>query len=143
MTTNYPISPPAGYVAPVAVGYADPTGNMCLVSLTEPMPVSYTRAAAPAPVEGSTSLSLVAGPYVPLLDAPIHLELAGDWSGRVEFQRSTDSGATRSSLTAGGRPWARFTGNANEVVWQESEQGVTFYLAIEIESGTLAYRISQ
>jgi hypothetical protein len=143
MTTNYPISPPSGYVAPVAVGYADSAGNMCLVSLTEPMPVASTRGIAPAPLQGSASQSVVAGPYLPLADAPIHLQLAGDWSGRVEFQRSTDSGATRSSLTAGGRPWARFTGNANEVVWQESEQGISFYLAIEIEAGTLAYRISQ
>jgi hypothetical protein len=143
MSTNYPISPPSSYVAPVAVGFADSNGYMCLVSLNEPLPVVSARGAAPVALEGTTSQSLIAGPFTPLVDSPIHLELAGEWSGRAELQRSIDSGATRASLTAGGVPWARFTGNANEVVWQEGERGATFYLAVEIDSGTLAYRISQ
>ena len=143
MPTNYPISPPSTYIAPVAIGFADSNGDMCLVSLNEPLPVVSARGAAPASLEGVTGQSVIAGPFTPLVDAPIHLELNGEWSGRVELQRSIDSGVTRSPLTAGGLPWARFTGNANEVVWQEGEQGATFYLAIEIDSGTLAYRISQ
>ncbi len=143
MPTNYPISPPSTYVAPVAVGFADVSGFLSLASKAEPLPVAASRGAAPAPLEGSVSEPRVAGPFAPLVDAPIHLELSGVWTGRVALQRSTDTGVTRSPLTCGGLPWARFTGNANEVVWQEGEQGVTFYLAIEIETGTLAYRISQ
>jgi hypothetical protein len=40
-------------------------------------------------------------------------------------------------------PWASFTGNANEVVWQEGEQGASFYLNIAVTSGTVSYRLSQ
>ena len=143
MTIKYPISPPASYVTPTAIGFADSAGDLALVGETVPLPVTARREAAPAPLAGATSQSVVAGPFVPLRDAPIHLELGGEWSGEVALQRSSDGGATRSPLTAGGMPWARFTANANEVVWQEAEQGASLYLDIAVTSGTVSYRLSQ
>src|SRR5687768_8270032 len=143
MTTNVPISPPASYVTPTAIGFADSAGNLVLVSGDLPLPVVARRGASPAPLLGEASQSAVAGPFVPLRDAPVHLELRGEWSGQVAVQRSTDSGATRTGVTAGGMPWATFTGNANEPVWQETEQGASLYLDIVVTSGTVSYRVSQ
>ena len=143
MSQNYPISSPAAYVAPVAIGFADEAGNLVLVSGEAPLPAVVVRPEAPAPLAGATSQSLVAGPYAPLAGVPLHLELSGEWAGSATLQRSTDGGATRGGLTAGGLPWARFEANANEVVWEEGERAATFYLDIALESGTLNYRLSQ
>ena len=144
MSDQIPISHQANYVTPTAIGYADEAGFYVQVTEQVPLPVAGARAAAaPAPLEAETGQSLVAGPYTPLPDVPIHLELRGEWSGSVELQRSIDGGATRSGLTVGGMPWARFDGNANEIVWQEGERGATLYLDIAIASGTLEYRVSQ
>lgn len=143
MTIKYPISPPASYVTPTAIGFADSEGDLSLVGDDLPLPVTATRAAAPAPLEGQTSTSAIAGPFVPLRDAPVHLELRGEWSGQVALQRSTDSGVTRSGVTAAGMPWATFSDNANEVVWQEGELGASLYLDIAVASGTISYRLSQ
>src|ERR1044072_5403878 len=137
MPTSYPISSPTSYVAPIADAFADAAGNVVLVSDEAPFPAATVRGEAPAPLAGVTTQSLVAGPYAPLSGAPLHLELSGTWSGRVELQRSTDGGATRRSLTAGGMPWAHFEGNANEVVWEEGERAATFYLDIVLATGTL------
>jgi len=143
MTRKYPISPPTSYVAPSAIGFADSAGDLALVGGNQPLPVAQARGESPAPLAGQASQSTVAGPFAPLADIPIHLEVSGTWAGRVELQRSTDGGTTLRSLTAGGMPWASYTGNVNEVVWQEGERGATFYLAITLDSGTLAYRVSQ
>ena len=143
MTRKYPISLPTSYVAPSAIGFADSVGDLALVGDNQPLPVVQGRGEAPVPLAGQTSQSAVVGPFAPLADVPIHLEISGTWSGRAELQRSTDAGATRRGLTAGGMPWASFTGNVNEPVWQEGERGATFYLAITLDSGTLTYRVSQ
>ena len=143
MTTRYPISPPASYVTPSAIGFADSAGDFELVSGEQPLPVTSRREAAPAPLQGEASQATAAGPFVPLRDAPVHLELRGTWSGQVTLQRSTDGGTTRNAVTAGGMPWATFTGNANEIVWQEGEQGASLYLNIAVTSGTVSYRLSQ
>ena len=140
---KYPISPPASYVTPTAIGFADSEGDLALVGEGVPLPVAAMRTAAPAPLEGATSQSLVAGPFAPVRDAPVHLELRGEWSGQVALQRSTDGGITRSAVTAGGMPWATFSANANEIVWQEGEQGASLYLDIVLTSGTVSYRVSQ
>ena len=143
MTAKYPISPPASYVTPTAIGFADSAGDLALVGDDLPLPVTARRDAAPAPLAGQTSLTAVIGPFVPLSDAPVHLELRGVWSGQVALQRSTDGGTTRSGVTAGGMPWATFSGNASEIVWQEGEQGASLYLDIALTSGTVSYRVSQ
>jgi hypothetical protein len=141
--TKYPISPPASYVTPTAVGFADSAGDLALVGEALPLPVALRRDAAPAPLAGTASQSMVAGPFVPLRDAPVHLQLGGEWTGQVTLQRSSDGSATRSGVTAGGMAWAVFSGNANEPVWQESELGASLYLDIALTSGTASYRLSQ
>ena len=57
--------------------------------------------------------------------------------------RSVDGGTTTSGLTAAGMRWASFTGNVNEVVWQDSDSAATFYLDINLTSGSVTYRVSQ
>ena len=141
--TKYPISPPASYVTPTAIGFADSAGDLSLVGAATPLPVTATREAAPPALAGQAAQAVVVGPFVPLLDAPIHLELGGVWSGQVALQRSSDGGTTRPGVTAGGMPWASFAGNVNEVIWQEGEQGVSLYLDIAVTSGTVSYRLSQ
>lgn len=135
------IKHPARFVTSTAVGFADEAGNLSVVSTDAPLPVAAARAAPPPPLQGSASA--LVGPYVPLPDAPIHLQLAGTWAGTVTLTRSVDNGTTRQPLTIGGQVWARFTGNANEVVWQEGEAAATFYLDVALTSGTIAYRVSQ
>jgi len=56
--------------------------------------------------------------------------------------RSTDGGTTRLPLTAGGLPWASFTGNCNEIVITATDSA-TYYLAFQISSGTVTYRVGQ
>ena len=143
MTTSYSISSPSPYVTPTAVGFTDPDGNLIVASDSTPLPVTTERGTAPVPLAGDTSLSMVAGPFIPLRDAPVHLELAGEWSGVVSLERSADGGTTRSGVTAGGMPWASFSGNVNEVVWQEAEAGASLFLDIAVTSGTVSYRVSQ
>ncbi len=144
MPDDYPISHQSNYVTPTAIGYADADRNYVQVSEQLPLPVTGVRGAAPpAPLQGETDQSLVVGPFEPQPDVPFHLELGGQWSGRVVLQRSTDDGVTRRGLTAGGFPWAEFEGNANEPIWQEGDRDATFYLDISLASGTLNYRLSQ
>lgn len=141
--TPHPIAPPATYVAPFAAGYADENGNCALVSQNSPLPTASTRRPAPAALSGETALSMLAGPFRPAFDRPVHLLLDGEWSGEVIMRRSTDGGVTHHALTAGGLPWGRYSANANEVVWQEGEDGAALYLDIALTSGIIAYRVSQ
>lgn len=143
MTSTPQISYPAGYVTSTAVGFADASGGLTPVGAAAPLPVAQTRAVAPAPLQGQASGAAVAGPFVPLRDAPVHLQLSGSWTGTVTVQRSTDGGTTRQALTAGGQPWARFTANANEIVWQEGEDGASLFLDVALATGTVTYRVSQ
>lgn len=141
-----PIQEPAKYVTPVAIGFADQSGNLALVSADTPLPTSggAGEASSPAaPLAGQAATSTVIGPFAPGLGLPVHLQLSGAWTGSVTLQRSTDGGASRFPLTVAGQPWARFTANANEVVWQESEVGASLWLDIALQSGTVQYRISQ
>lgn len=144
MANNPPISFPTSYVAPTAVGFSDVDGNIALVGSASPMPVLATRAATPTVLQGAASVgTTVAGPYVPIRGEPIHVQLSGNWTGTVQISRSVDGGTTRQALTIGGQAWARFSANANEVVWQEGEAGATLYLEATLTAGTLNYRVSQ
>ena len=140
------IESPASYVTPFALGYSDAQGMLALVSQDQPLPISLsstvTPAPAPTPLEGSSSQSQIVGPFVPNLQTPIHLQISGEWTGTVSVERSVDGGTTRYPLTVGGRPWGRFSGNANEPVWEESEANATFWLDISLDSGTVDYRVS-
>lgn len=141
----HPIAPPAGYVPPAAAAFADDAGDCVLVSAARPLPVTLAAAPGdvPAALAGTTTTAVLAGPFAAVQDRPIMIELTGQWQGTVDVQRSRDGGATRTALTAGGLPWGRFTANACETVWQETEAGVTFYLAIDLTAGTLTYRVAQ
>src|SRR5690606_4243128 len=112
-----------------------------------PLPVFIANSSkldTPAqPLAGQAMESTVAGPYLPAPDRPMHLQISGTWQGSVTLERSVDGGATRQGLTAGGLPWARFSGNVNEPVWQESGRDATLWLNIKLDSGTLIYRLSQ
>lgn len=150
MSQKFPISSPARFATPTAVGFTDGAGTLALVSQGAPLPVTITNASsipdlpdAPKPLVGRATSSVVVGPFTPAGSTPIHLQLSGTWAGRASLERSTDGGVTRQGLTVGGRRWASFTANANEPVWQDSEAGVTFWLNVQITSGELAYRVSQ
>ena len=150
---DQPISLPAGYAPAFAIGFSGANGQLAVVDDAKPLPVAFSTTAplavqevgdpAPAPLSGQTAADLLAGPYVPATGRPVVLALAGDWEGAVRLERSSDGGATRHPLTAGGAPWATFDANACEPVWIEEEEGIELYLDISLASGTLDYRIAQ
>jgi hypothetical protein len=135
---------PAGFVPEQALAFAGPTGTAIAVAKASPLPVASTpQAAGSTPLAGTMSVSGSAGPFQPDLDRPIWLTLSGTWQGSAQMLRSTDGGTTRLPLTIAGQPGATFTGNANEPVAIEGVAGATYYLAVTIASGTLAYGIAQ
>lgn len=147
MQPPFPISAPAGYAPAFALGYADETGALALVTGATPLPVRMTDtdepgAAAP-PLEGSTSGAFLEGPFQPRPDTPVILALWGTWEGTVQLERTATGGAPRLPTTMAGEPWGTFTANACEPVWVENEPTAELYLAITVTSGTLHYRIAQ
>jgi hypothetical protein len=142
MTEPVPIQTPSGYAPAYAVGFADPSANLILVSDLRPLPVT-AMAPPPEPLVGTTSQSQIAGPFPAAANRPIVVNLAGVWQGSVRLLRSTDGGATLNSLRVGGMPWAEYTTSGCEQAWVESEAETSFYLDVSLESGTLDYRVSQ
>jgi hypothetical protein len=142
MSDPTPISAPAGYAPTFALGYADRDVNLSLVSDERPLPVAV---AAPAlePLSGTTSVSTVAGPFAATAGRVVTISLDGEWQGTVRLLRSTDGGISRSPLRVAGASWAEFTASGCEQAWNETEEGVSFYLDIALASGTVAYRVSQ
>ena len=140
-----PISAPAKYASAVAVGFADPRGELTLVASGAPLPVTITNGSGPptTPLVGKSNKSAVIGPFLPSPSAPMHLQLSGEWKGRVTLERSVDGGATRQGLTVGGIPWGSFGANVNEPVWQEVESAASLWLNVVLESGELTYRLAQ
>lgn len=138
-----PIRAPGGFAPAVALGHSDADGNIILVAADAPLPVVTTRAEVPPPLEGYAATDFIAGPFEPAPFAPVYLELSGEWEGNVRLLRSVDGGVTKHALTAGGAGWARYSGNACEPIWQESERGAELYLELAITSGTIVYRVSQ
>jgi len=57
--------------------------------------------------------------------------------------RSTDNGVTVVPVTLGGAPWAIYTTNCCEPVWDESEAAALLYLQITLSSGSVNYRLAQ
>lgn len=145
MPENRPIQTPAGYAPATAVGFANASGEMVLISADNPLPIASAGASnpAPAPLMGQTSTNFAAGPFVPIADRPVVVQLDGTWQGAVQLLRSIDGGATKQPVTLAGQSWGLFTGNAMEPVWQESEAGAELYLDIVVTGGTLNYRVSQ
>jgi hypothetical protein len=102
-----------------------------------------TTTTAPAPLTGSTSAALTAGPFTPVADKPLVLTLTGTWTGTVKLLRSVNNGTTKLPLTLAGAPWAVYTANACEPVWEEAEAVAVFYLQFAPTSGTITYRLAQ
>jgi hypothetical protein len=136
------ISVPAGFAPAYAAGYADAAGQLELVSHASPLPV-VTSAPAPVPLVGQSDASTVAGPLNASVGRAIVVALDGEWTGTVRLLRSTDGGATRLPLRVGGGTWAEYSASGCEQAWSETEDGVSFYLDIALDSGTIAYRVSQ
>lgn len=143
MSAQTRIQLPAGFAPAFALGYSDPAGNLILAGEARPIPVSQSDRARPQPLAGSTSTSTLAGPFLPIPGISVMLELGGSWTGAVQLQRSSDGGTTLHDVTVGGAAWGRYSGNACEPVWDESELGVELYLSVTLASGTLDYRVSQ
>ena len=138
-----PIINPGGYTPARALVYADTDGSAVQVSVAAPLPVTLGAAAAPTALAGSLSSSGTVGPFAPVAGEPVMLVLSGTWSGTVRLQRSTDGGTTKLPVTLSGAPWAQFTANCCEAVWEENEVGAQLYLAVTLGSGSLTYRVSQ
>lgn len=138
-----PIQYPATYSVSHAVAYSDLDGISVLVGPDKPLPVTLAQPSGGTPLAGTAVASVVVGPYVPVAGRPVMLSLEGTWQGTVALQRSTDGGTSKLPVTIGGSPWARFTGNACEPVWEESESVARLYLDIELSSGSLNYRLAQ
>lgn len=112
------------------------------VANAAPLAVSISPPATAA-LAGSASASAVVGPFTPVLGRAAVLMLSGSWAGTIKVSRSTDAGATRQPLTVAGLPWAQFSANACEAVWEESDPTARLYLEITLTSGTVNYRLSQ
>lgn len=142
--SDLPIHAPAAYYPPSAIVFADDEGNGVVVDAANPLPVTVAPPAPEesTPLEGSASSSDELGPFMPVAGRPIWVSLSGTWAGTVTVLRSFDGGTTKLPLTAGGLPWAKFTGNACEPV-AEGESGAEYYLDVTLTSGTLTYRLGQ
>lgn len=138
-----PILAPSGFVPQAAIAFCQSDGNAQIVGANNPLPVAPIPFVAPAPLSGSATASVVAGPYVPQAGRPVILALSGTWTGQVKVLRSTDSGVTKLPLTAGGSPYAVFTTAGCEAVWEESEAGASLYLDMTVSTGTITYRMGQ
>lgn len=142
MPSPIPVTAPALYAPLSAIGFAEPDSTLAAVAADRPLPVNPVSIPAPAPLAGTASESTLAGPFSPTSPRPLVLTLSGSWSGTVRLLRSTDQGATRAPLTAGGLPWGEFTANCCEPVWEETA-GATFYLDITLSAGVLRYQVAQ
>lgn len=142
MTQPPEISVPAGYAAAMAVGFADDASALAVVSRDRPLPVIF-GAASPTMLQGNTSVSQQVGPFDAVAGGIIVVALSGTWSGTVQLLRSSDDGVTIAPLRVGGLVWGTFTKSGCEQVWSETQTGVTFFLDIDLQSGTLEYQVSQ
>lgn len=138
------ITLPGGYATAFAVGFADSaSGKLSLVDGARPLPVQTVAPAAADSLSGTLASGGVAGPFIPAAGRPVYITLSGTWQGTVSVQRSTDGGVTRQPLTLGGAAWGTFTSNACEPFWEEHEAGATLYLAANLASGPVSYRLAQ
>jgi hypothetical protein len=135
---------PAGFVPEAAIALTDRDGIAVPIGPDRPLPVTIAPvSAAGDPLAGTAAADALAGPFAPELARAIWVTLTGDWSGTVTVQRSTGDVAARRPLTAGGVQIARFRGNAQEPIAEETVAGATYWLEIAITSGTLSYRVQQ
>ncbi len=143
MPTPLPVSAPAGFAPLAAIGFTQADATLSPVSSTTPLPVTVQGSSPSAPLEGTATGPATAGPFALTSASPVILSLSGTWTGTVRVLRSVDGGATRLPLTMAGQPFATYTGNCCEAVWEEGASGAELYLNIALTSGTLSYRIEQ
>lgn len=135
---------PAGFVPEHVMAMVAADGTALAVAAANPLPtVTTLTSSSSTPLAGNATGAIVAGPFVPQLGRAIWLTLSGNWSGSLIVQRSVDGGATLLPLTVGGQSWANFSSNCNEPIGEESVAGASYYLAIAVTAGTLAYRVAQ
>jgi hypothetical protein len=138
------IEDPAQFVPLTALSFGSEGAPATPVDAGHPLPtIVAARAASSTSLVGEASASGTFGPFVPDLGIAIWLSLSGSWAGSAQLLRSVDGGVTRLPLTVAGQPWASFTGAANEPVAEESSPDASYWLAVTVASGTLAYRVSQ
>jgi hypothetical protein len=138
------IEDPARFVPLMALSFGSEGAPAILVDGDHPLPtVRLMQSASSTPLAGEATASGIFGPFVPDTGLPIWLSLSGSWTGSVQLLRSVDGGATKLPLTIAGQPWASFTGSGHEVVAQECSHEASYWLAVTIVSGALAYRVSQ
>lgn len=137
-----PIESPSGYAISSVAAFADQDGNAQLVSAIMPLPVAIGQMAGSS-LAATTATSVVAGPFVPVVGRSVMLSLQGTWTGTIKVLRSTDGGTTKVPLTVAGSPWAQFSANCCEPVWDESDAAATLYLDIGLASGSVSYRLAQ
>jgi hypothetical protein len=144
MSLIHPITAPAGAVPELALAFAAADGGAATVSQASPLPiVASPQPATSTALAGTASSSGTVGPFLPQLGRPIWLALSGIWTGSVALLRSADGGATQAPLTVAGQPWGRFTANGQEAVVEESSAEASYYLGIQLQSGSVGYRVSQ
>lgn len=146
--TIYEVKVPAGFIPSAAIAFGDSDGQATAVSGANPLPVAIAPAqvaATSTPLSGSTSAaSSVVGPFTPVLMRSIMLTLSGTWTGSAQLLRSIDGGTTKLPLTlSDGTVKGLFRSAINAVVAEESVAGATYYLSIQLSSGTLSYRMEQ
>ena len=143
MPKPLPVTAPGGFAPLAAIGFSKADATLSAVSTASPLPVITQSQPAATPLSGTASDTTVTGPFVPTSGQPVILALSGNWTGTVQVMRSTDGGKTQIPLTVAGRPWASFTANCCEAVWEEGSAEAELYLQIALTSGTLNYRIEQ
>jgi hypothetical protein len=135
---------PAPFVTQQVVSFQNGAGHAQAVAAEAPLPVEIRAAAPPDPVTAVLATgSHVVGPFVAVPGPAIWVALTGSFAATVRVARSTDSGATRLSLTMGGQPWAMFTAPCNEPVAEETTGGVQYFLECTVTAGTLTCEVRQ
>jgi len=140
--TSTPIQATGQFVPPIAAAFADSNGNAAMVSANQPMPVLVSPPIT-TPLTGTATGTAQVGPFDPVVGRSVILTLTGTWAGGVQLMRSTDNGVTVVPVTLGGAPWAIYTTNCCEPVWDESEAAALLYLQITLSSGSVNYRLAQ
>ncbi len=138
-----PLKTPAGYVPQMAVAFANVNGDADLVSSANPLPIQEQPFSAAPALTGTAASSGQSAPFQPRSGRAVVLTLSGTWAGTVKLLRSVDGGTTKLPVTAGGQPYASYTANVCEPVWEESEAAALLYLDFTLTSGSVSYRMGQ
>ncbi len=123
-------------------------GNATLATLTAPF---ATATSAPVVATISDTAAHILGPFAPQLSREIWLTLNATTaaSGSAQLLRSTDAGATKVGLTAGGLPIGAYAFSAttgaivNEILTVETDATATYFLSMTLTGGAVAVRLAQ